>query len=123
LPVISPEQRPLPRSPPGDHRRRRNAANKDGAVGTASMRTIGTGAQQAMPGNRTLDGVNAPTGPVNMNSQRIVSLLDPSGAQDAATKSYVDNVAQDSTPNRRSGLRPPRTWRRCPGLRQSTGCP
>ena len=28
-------------------------ANKDGAVGTASMRTLGSGAQQAMPGNKT----------------------------------------------------------------------
>lgn len=37
-----------------------NAANKDGAAGTPSMRTLGTGAQQAMPGNATPGG--APTG-------------------------------------------------------------
>ena len=70
------------------------AANKDGAVATPSLRTIGTGAQQAMAGNTRLDTIAAPTGPVSLNSQRITSLADPSGAQDAATKNYVDLTAQ-----------------------------
>lgn len=70
------------------------AANKDGAVGTASMRTIGTGAQQAMAGSTRLDQVPAPLGSVNLNGQKIVGLMDPTIAADAATKLYVDSVAQ-----------------------------
>jgi hypothetical protein len=34
------------------------------------------------------------TGTVDINSSRITSLADPTGAQDAATKSYVDSVAE-----------------------------
>jgi hypothetical protein len=69
------------------------AANKDGAVGTASMRTLGSGAQQAMPGNRTLDAIAAPVADVSLNSHKATNLLDPTTAQDAATKNYVDSVA------------------------------
>lgn len=70
------------------------AANKDGVAGTASMRTLGTGAQQALAGNTRLDQVTAPTAPVNLNTQRITSLADPTAATDGANKQYVDNVAQ-----------------------------
>lgn len=77
------------------------AANKDGVVGIASMRTIGTGATQSMAGNTRLDTITAPTGSVSLNSQKIISLLDPTGPQDAATKNYVDTFAQglDSHPS------------------------
>jgi len=71
-----------------------NAANKDGAVGTASMRTLGSGAAQAMPGNRTLDAIALPTGPVAYNGQRITGLADPASPQDASTKNYVDATVQ-----------------------------
>jgi hypothetical protein len=70
------------------------AANKDGVVGTASMRTLGAGAQQAMPGNRTLDAIAGPAQPLSMGGFRITSLADPTAAQEAATKNYVDAVAQ-----------------------------
>lgn len=70
------------------------AANKDGAVGTPSMRTLGNGAAQAMPGNYRIDQIAAPNAPVSWNGQRITSLADPSATTDAATKNYVDSVAQ-----------------------------
>lgn len=37
-----------------------------------------------------LDQMAAPTNPVSMGTQRITSVVDPTGAQDAATKNYVD---------------------------------
>ena len=70
------------------------AGNKDGAVGTPSLRTLGAGAQQAMPGNRTLDAISAPAAPLGLNNQRITSLADPTANTDAANKQYVDGVAQ-----------------------------
>ena len=70
-----------------------NAANKDGVVGIASMRTLGAGAQQAMPGNRTLDAVTAPAADVSLNSKKIIGLADPVAATDGANKQYVDSVA------------------------------
>ena len=66
------------------------AANKDGAVATPSLRTLGAGATQAMPGNRTLDAINAPVAPVNMGGQRLVSLATPTSPADGTTKAYVD---------------------------------
>lgn len=69
------------------------AAHKDGAVGTYSLRTLGAGAQQAMPGNRTLDAVTAPAAAVNMNGKQLTGLADPTAATDAANKQYVDGIA------------------------------
>jgi len=68
------------------------AANKDGAVGTYSMRTLGLGAAQAMPGNTRQDQIALPTAPMNNNSQRYTAIADPTAAQDAATKNYVDTL-------------------------------
>lgn len=55
-------------------------------VGTSNVETI-------IRANR-LDQFAAPTASVNFGSQNITGLLDPTTAQMAATKNYVDSVAQ-----------------------------
>ena len=76
-------------------------ANKDGAAGTVGMRSLGSGAAQAMPGNRTLDVITPPAAAVNMNGQKITSVADPTTGTDGANKQYVDNLIQglDSHPS------------------------
>lgn len=73
------------------------AANKDGASGTPSLRTLGSGAAQAMPGNRTLDAITAPVADVSLNSHKITSLTDGSAASDAATLGQVQNLINTGT--------------------------
>jgi hypothetical protein len=58
------------------------------------MRTLGAGAQQAMPGNKTLDAITVPAADVNLSTHKLLNVVDPTGAQDAATKNYVDNSVQ-----------------------------
>jgi hypothetical protein len=71
-----------------------NALNKDGTVSTLSLRTLGSGATQAMPGNRTLDAINAAVANVNMGGQKLVSLGTPTNPADGTTKAYVDGLVQ-----------------------------
>jgi hypothetical protein len=70
------------------------AANKDGVVGTASMRTIGTGAQQAMAGSTRLDTIAAPTGSVGLNTQRITALAPSTVGTDAVNRNELDAARQ-----------------------------
>jgi Repeat of unknown function (DUF5907) len=69
-------------------------ANKDGVAGTASMRSLGNGAQQALSGTTPLNLISPPAADVSLNSKKITTLADPTAAQDAATKNYVDLTAQ-----------------------------
>jgi len=69
---------------------------------TATTAAVGTGALAAhedhvhgfTPGNFTLDTFGAPAANVAFNSKKITGLADPTSAQDAATKNYVDSTAQ-----------------------------
>ncbi len=65
-------------------------------VNGASVKTVARVAAE-MAG-LTLDAVAAPAANVSLNSKRITNLADPSSAQDAVTKAYVDAVIQGLTP-------------------------
>lgn len=65
----------------------------DAAVGTGSLRTLGNGSVQAMPGNYRLDQIAAPTALVSLNGQRLTSVADPTASTDGANKQYVDNLS------------------------------
>ncbi len=61
-----------------------NAANIDGLAAVPSLRTLGTGAQQALAGNTRLDQLAVPTAAVSMNGQRLTGLPAPAASDDPA---------------------------------------
>jgi hypothetical protein len=69
------------------------AANKDGAAGTPSMRTLGTGALQALAGTTRLDQLAVPTADVSLGSHKLVNVLDGTANNDAATIGQLSSVA------------------------------
>lgn len=61
---------------------------------TSALKGNGSGGFTAA----VLNDVGAATGDYSLNSHKLTSVADPGSAQDAATKNYVDNVAQGLSP-------------------------
>ena len=73
-----------------------NAKLANSAV-TIAGQSLSLGASlgaSTLAGALVLSAIGAPTGAVALNSQKITGLADPTSAQDAATKAYVDSVQQ-----------------------------
>jgi hypothetical protein len=63
-------------------------------VGTFTKLTVNGKGLVTAAANAILNDISAPTSAFSFNSQRITNLAEPSASTDAATKNYVDSVAQ-----------------------------
>lgn len=76
------------------------SANIDGAAGTPSLRTLGTGANQAMPGNAVvMPGAHASTHKGDGSDPIAVATTSVSGLMSSADKTKLDGVASGATAN------------------------
>ena len=78
-----------------------SVAGRTGAI-TLSTSDVAEGTNLYFTDTRVranrIDQLTSPTAAVDFNSQRITGLADPTGAQDAATKNYVDLTVQGLDP-------------------------
>lgn len=72
-----------------------NAESRANHTGTQTASTISDFDTQVRTSR--LDQMTAPTGDVSMNSHKLTSVTDPTSAQDAATKAYVDAATASLT--------------------------
>ncbi|HXH26668.1 MAG TPA: hypothetical protein VNG90_02145 [Candidatus Acidoferrum sp.] len=65
------------------------------SIGNVATLANTANVQAVVQANR-LDQMAAPTGDVSINTHKLTNVADPSGAQDAATKNYVDSKVLDA---------------------------
>jgi hypothetical protein len=69
----------------------------DTVAATPSMRTLGSGSNQAVQGDTKFNMLGPANGSINAGGQLINNVANPSAAQDAVNKQYVDGVIQGIT--------------------------